>query len=115
MTEPLLASWREGPTRDVTPNAGCPTPTCAISYADVPIREPSAIAVAERLPPGAAAALLNQAHTHSDLVMLVGEREHRWWESIDGDRSIEEIGGDTAFFARLFEHDLIVIDSSSNH
>ena len=36
---------------------------------------PTAIAVEERLPPGAAAALLNRAHTATDLVMFVTKAE----------------------------------------
>ena len=40
-----------------------------LSY--VPIRMPDTICVQERLPPGAAAVLINQNHTYTDLFMTI--------------------------------------------
>jgi hypothetical protein len=82
-----------------------------LSY--VPIRPSTVISVEERLPPGAAAAVLNQAHVHPDLVLFVDDHERRLFDAIDGRRTISEIGAvDAAFFERLWENDLIVIDAS---
>ena len=41
----------------------------------VPVTVPSTIAVEERLPAGAAAALINRAHTDTDLVLFVDQRQ----------------------------------------
>ena len=57
-----------------------------------PLRVPSAIAVEERLPPGAAAALLNRAHTESDVVLFADEREAAIFGSIDGRRTLGRPG-----------------------
>jgi hypothetical protein len=80
----------------------------------VPIRSTSAVSVAERLPPGAAAALLNRAHAHTDLVLFVDELERGLFESIDGRRSLADLGDrqQAAFFEQLWRHDLVVIDAS---
>ena len=80
----------------------------------IPIRSTSATAVQERLPPGAAAVLLNRAHTHRDLVLFVDEHQRRLFEAIDGRRTIGEISSeqDMGFFRRLWWHDLIVVDAS---
>jgi len=78
----------------------------------VPIRTATAMTVDRNLPSGAAAALLNQAHTYPDLVMLVNEREKQWFERIDGRRSISEISDDRRFFEQLWWQDLIVLDAS---
>ena len=79
----------------------------------VPLRPHTVTAVRERLPPGAAAAVLNRAHVHSDLVMFIEERELEMFEAIDGRRTIADIGPYSGeFFERLWLHDLIVIDAS---
>lgn len=78
-----------------------------------PLVVPTVVAVEERLPPGASAALLNRAHTDTDLVMMVDRRERRMFERIDGTRPIAELGADAAdFVERLFRHDLVVIDAT---
>jgi SAM-dependent methyltransferase len=78
-----------------------------------PIRVPTAIAVEERLPSGAAAALLNRAHTSTDLVMFVTGPELDVFRRIDGDVPIGDLGATAgAFVERLFRHDLAVIDAS---
>ncbi len=78
-----------------------------------PIVAPTALAVEERLPPGAAAALINRAHTDTDLVMFVDRCQYAMFQLIDGRRRIAELGpGASAFVERLFRHDLVVIDAT---
>ena len=50
----------------------------------VPIRTTTSVAVEERLPPGAAAALLNRAHSDSDLVLFVDRFQLEMFRTIDG-------------------------------
>jgi hypothetical protein len=79
----------------------------------IPIAAPTAIAVEERLPPGAAAALLNRAHIDTDLVMFVDQHELGMFRAIDGRRTVGELGGDAvAFVRRLWRHDLVVVDTT---
>jgi SAM-dependent methyltransferase len=79
----------------------------------VPIRVPTAVAVQERLPPGAAAALLNRAHTSTDLVMFVDRGELSTFRAIDGERPIGVLGRKARqFVERLYRHDLVVIDAT---
>lgn len=79
----------------------------------IPIVPPTAIAVEERLPRGAAAALLNRAHSFPDLVMFVDRTELDTFRSIDGERSIGALAAGAArFVERLWSHDLVVIDAS---
>lgn len=79
----------------------------------VPVQVPTAVVVRERLPPGAAAALLNSAHTSTDLVMFAGEEELAVFEAIDGERCIGDLGRDAApIVERLYRHDLVVIDAT---
>lgn len=78
-----------------------------------PIRVPTAVALEEQLPPGAAAALLNRAHVDTDLVLFVDHRELELFGRIDGDRAIGLLGpGAASFVEKLFRHDLVVIDAS---
>ncbi len=78
----------------------------------VPIRTASAVAIRDRVP-DAAAALLNRAHTDTDLVLLVDERQLASFEQIDGTTRIGELPEpDRAFFEQLWWHDLIVVDAS---
>jgi hypothetical protein len=70
------------------------------------------VAVTERLPAGAAAALINRAHTATDLVMFVDAPERDLYLAIDGERTVAELGGDVAFIERLWRHDHVVIDAS---
>lgn len=57
----------------------------------VPIRLPDAVSIQKRLPPGAAAVLVNPAHGDPDLILPVDASEMRLVEAIDGVRSIAEI------------------------
>lgn len=67
----------------------------------------------DRVPAPWAAALLNRAHTDRDLVLFVSEEQRAAFEAIDGQRSCGEHGADREFFERLWEHDLIVVDTSN--
>ena len=85
----------------------------------VPIRLPDTLCIEERLPPGAAAVLLNRSHTFTDLYLPIDAREKRWWGAIDGRRTIGQIAGSPtlreatrAFFERLYWHDQVVLDAS---
>ena len=82
----------------------------------VPLRPVTAVAVEERLPPGVAAVLLNRAHVHPDLVMMVDAAERAAFDAVDGQRTMDDIcartGVGVELFRRLWHHDLIVLDAS---
>ncbi len=84
----------------------------------VPVRVPDTLCVQERLPPGAAAVLINRAHIYTDLYLPIDAREKRLVDATDGERSIGEIAGDEqrdvcrALFERLWWHDQVVFDGS---
>jgi SAM-dependent methyltransferase len=90
----------------------------------IPIRLPQAVTIEERLPPGAAAVLLNQSHTYLDLVLPIDAAEKRLVDSIDGRRSVSEIAAGAGlesadqrsrvagFFRHLLRFDQIVFDLS---
>jgi SAM-dependent methyltransferase len=84
----------------------------------VPVRLPDTVCVQERLPPGAAAVLINRAHTFHDIYLPIDAQEKRVFDAIDGERSIGEIVGDAdrdfgrALFERLWWHDQVVLDAS---
>ena len=84
----------------------------------VPVRVPDTLCVQERLPPGAAAVLINRAHTDTDIYLPIDAREKLLVEAIDGERRIGAIAGDEprdvcrALFERLWWHDQVVFDQS---
>jgi SAM-dependent methyltransferase len=89
----------------------------------VPIRLPMTISVQERLPPGAAAVLINQSHTYTDLYLPIDEKEKQLFDAIDGNRTIADIVRSTraheqdeerarTFFERLWWYDQVVFDAS---
>ncbi len=104
----------------------------AVSFADdaclrfVPIRMPDTICVQKGLPPGAAAVLINQNHTYTDLFMPIDSTEKRLFDAIDGNRCIGDIVESAlssshqktqldiarAFFERLWWYDQVVFDAS---
>jgi SAM-dependent methyltransferase len=57
----------------------------------VPVRQAGTLRVTERLPEGAAAVLLNRAHTHTDIFLPIGPLEDGLFQAIDGERSVAEI------------------------
>ena len=92
----------------------------------VPIPMADTICVQDRLPPGAAAVLINQTHTYRDLILPIDSAEKYWYDAMDGNRSIGEIEKITrsssrkesqpdkarAFFERLWWYDQVVFDAS---
>jgi hypothetical protein len=78
------------------------------------------------LPPGAAAVLINQSHTDTDLFVPIDSGEKRLFDAIDGERTIIDLverarssAGDTprldiarSFFERLWWSDQVVFDAS---
>jgi SAM-dependent methyltransferase len=88
----------------------------------VPIRLALTLCVQERLPPGAAAVLLNRTHKYHDLILPIDAYEKRLFDAIDGRRSISEIadvvsgsaegGRALDFFERLWRYDQVVFDRS---
>jgi 2-polyprenyl-3-methyl-5-hydroxy-6-metoxy-1,4-benzoquinol methylase len=93
----------------------------------VPLRLPEAITVQQRLPAGAAAALINQSHSDPDLVLFVDAAELQMVAAIDGRRSIAGIVPGVAgpasarrplreqartLFQRLWWYDQVVFDIS---
>jgi hypothetical protein len=92
----------------------------------VPIRVSDTICVQERLPPGAAAVLINQTHTYRDLFLPITPTEKLLFDAVDGIRSIGEIVEAKlsssqrtknleiarGFFERLWWQDQVVFDAS---
>lgn len=92
----------------------------------VPIRMSDTICIQDRLPPGAAAVLINQTHTYPDLFLPIVSIEKRLLDAIDGVRNIGDIVERTlphsnrvanldiarVFFERLWWHDQVVFDAS---
>jgi SAM-dependent methyltransferase len=84
----------------------------------VPVRVPDTLCIQERLPPGAAAVMINRAHTDTDIYVPIDAREKRLVDAIGEERSIGEIARDTpravcrALFERLWWHDQVVFDVS---
>ena len=85
----------------------------------VPIRLPDTLVVRERLPPGAAAVLINRNHTYTDLYLPIDARQEQLLAAIDGERTIAEICPDPGdpslargFFQQLWRWDQVVFDTS---
>ena len=57
----------------------------------VPIRMADTICVQERLPPGAAAVLINRNHTYTDLYLPIAATEMRLFDAIDGNCTMDDI------------------------
>jgi SAM-dependent methyltransferase len=94
----------------------------------VPIRMTETICVVERLPPGAAAVLINRTHTYRDLYLPIDSTGKRWFDAIDGNCRIGDIVKKTlpsspttaqldmvrSFFERLWWYDQVVFDASQS-
>jgi len=92
----------------------------------VPIRMADSVCVLERLPPGAAAVLINRGHTFRDIFLPINALEKQFFDGIDGKRSIAAIihpiassSKDTGiadlarnFFRQLWWQDQVVFDAS---
>ena len=86
-------------------------------YVDyVPIRRAWTGCVTERLPAGAAGALVNQTHLFNDLFLFIDEYEKGLYEAIDGRRTIGDIADQDqharAFFQKLWWYDQVVFDTT---
>jgi SAM-dependent methyltransferase len=95
----------------------------------IPIRIPETIVVEDknRLPPNAAAVLINQSHTYTDLFLPITAPQKLLFDAIDGTRTIAEIIERTfssppdqehletarSFFEKLWWHDQAVFDASN--
>jgi SAM-dependent methyltransferase len=84
----------------------------------VPIRMPDTISIQQRLPPGAAAVLINQAHTYTDLYLPIDAQQKRLFDAIDGSLTIREIAGGQSdvkdvrlLFEQLWCYDQVVFDA----
>jgi hypothetical protein len=72
------------------------------------------------LPPGVAAALVNQTHLFDDLYIFMDEQQKRIYDAIDGHRSVSEIveavkgaaASAREFFEQLWWYDQVVFDTS---
>jgi SAM-dependent methyltransferase len=87
----------------------------------VPIRVPDTICVQERLPPGAAAVLINRSHTYTDIYLPINAQQKNLYDAVDGKRSIGEIAPETALrniarvlFEGLWQYDQVVFDASQH-
>lgn len=85
----------------------------------VPIRLPDTICVQERLPPGAAAVLINRSHSHNDIYLPIDALAKNLFDAIDGRLTIGEIAarvghadGARALFESLWQYDQVVFDAS---
>lgn len=92
----------------------------------VPIRLPEAVCLRERLPAGAAAVLINQAHGHRDLFLPIDAEQLRLYGAIDGKTTItgllERVAGGSAtpglqeracfFYRQLWLYDQVVFHVS---
>jgi hypothetical protein len=83
------------------------------------------ISIQERLPPGAAAVLINRSHSYRDIFMPINPIEKFLFDAVDGTCTIGEILDHTStsleqshrdrarsFFERLWWHDQVVFDIS---
>lgn len=86
----------------------------------IPLRLPSTLNLQERLPPGAAAVVLNRSHPYRDLILLLDAQDKRLFDVIDGQRTVKEIV-ETAnvpwscariLLEKLWWYDQIVFDAS---
>jgi hypothetical protein len=87
---------------------------------------PRTLIIEDRLPPGAAAVLINQGHTYPDLYLPIDAQEKLLFEAIDGRQTIAQILRQAAtqkvkrrhreqareFFERLWWYDQVVFDAS---
>ena len=90
----------------------------------VPIRLPRTRCIEERPPPGAAAVLINQSHTYTDLILPIDVTEKQLFDAIDGQLAIAQIldkvpAGEgrnkehaRIFFKQLWRYDQVVFDAS---
>jgi SAM-dependent methyltransferase len=85
----------------------------------VPVRLPDTVVVQERMPPGAAAVVINKSHTYTDIYLPLSAQQKTLFDAIDGRRTIGEIAPRAALreaakvlFEGLWWYDQIVFDTS---
>ncbi len=85
----------------------------------VPVRLPDTVVVQDKLPPGAAAVVLNRRHAYPDIYLPIDPRQKKLFDAIDGKRTIAEIAPQMAqrdaarvLFEGLWWYDQIVFDAS---
>jgi hypothetical protein len=85
----------------------------------IPIPVSGTIVVEERLPAGAAAVLINRAHTQTDIYLPIDTNQKRLFDTIDGECSICDLVGDRGdlsaartLFMRLWQYDQVIFDAS---
>jgi SAM-dependent methyltransferase len=91
----------------------------------VPLPLPWIVCIQDKVPAGAAAVLINRAHTHPDLALPISAAQARVFAAIDSEHSIGDIvqiASDVTdaeqirkFMERLWEHDQIVFDATNLH
>jgi len=88
----------------------------------VPVRLPETVMVQERLPPGAAAVLINQSHTYTDIYLPITSPQKKLFDAIDGRRTIREIALDQStndaarvLFEGLWHYDQVVFGVPNGH
>ena len=99
--------------------------TRSVSFEDeawldyIPIRLFETISVEEKLPPSAAAVLINQSHTQTDIYLPISALQKKMVDRIDGARTIRQIfdrvGSQSdarTLFRRLWWYDQVVFDAS---
>ncbi len=107
-------------------HADLPEPARAIDFGGdgwfdcIPIPVSGTIVVEERLPAGAAAVLINRAHTQTDIYLPIDINQKRLFDTIDSERSIRDLVGDRGdlpaartLFERLWQYDQVVFDASN--
>ncbi|MEM7464169.1 MAG: class I SAM-dependent methyltransferase, partial [Pseudomonadota bacterium] len=84
----------------------------------VPIRNFGTINVEEKIPSSAAAVLINQAHSHTDIYLPINKLQKSMVDEIDGKRSIRQIMEKTSgqsealtLFRRLWWYDQVVFQT----
>ena len=84
----------------------------------VPVRLPDTIIVQERLPPGAAAVVINKSHTCTDIYLPLNAQQKDLFDAIDGRRTIAEIAPQAALreaarvlFEGLWWYDQVVFSA----
>lgn len=84
----------------------------------VPLTVPTSVVVTERLPPGAAAVLINCAHTFTDLYLPINQSQVALFQAIDGTKDIatliarsDDAESARTFLATLWQYDQIVVQA----
>ncbi|MGI9374262.1 MAG: class I SAM-dependent methyltransferase [Hyphomicrobiales bacterium] len=85
----------------------------------VPIRAFGTVNVEERLPPSAAAVLINQAHSQTDIYLPITQLQKKMVEEINGTRTVRQIIEKTngqseaiTLFQRLWWYDQVVFNAT---